>query len=70
MLIGCIETKDCENTRLLEKERKEVTQMKVGQTNLTAHSNRYYFLMYIKTGDKKHLMHITPLELDKKVSLA
>ncbi|WP_282937377.1 hypothetical protein [Paenibacillus sp. RC67] len=44
--------------------------MKVGQTNLTAHSNRYYFLMYIKTGDKKHLMHITPLELDKKVSLA
>lgn len=38
--------------------------------HLSAHSNRYYFLMYIKTGDKKHLMQITPLELDKKASLA
>ncbi|WP_269321936.1 hypothetical protein [Paenibacillus sp. UNC451MF] len=44
--------------------------MKVSPTNLSAHSNRYYFLLYIKTGDKKHLMHITPRELDKKVSLA
>ncbi|GAA4839158.1 hypothetical protein GCM10023310_16190 [Paenibacillus vulneris] len=44
--------------------------MKSPTNQAAAHSNRYYFLMYIKTGDKKYLMRILPMELEQKASFA